>query len=145
DLATREDLAGIEASRQAIEALIGREIERGVAAERIRLAGFSQGGAIAVRSGLRYPQRLAGSMALSTYVPLRHSLSSQAAAAYRHIPIFKAHGDSDPVVPITLGQASRDLLGQQGYNVEWHAYPMQHQVCMQEIRAIGAWLQGVLS
>lgn len=144
DLTAREDAEGIEASREAVEALIAREINRGIAEARIVVAGFSQGGAIALYCGLRYPARLGGIMALSTYLPLRDTLTTQASAANRDIPIFMAHGSTDPVVAPQLGRASRDILQQQGYTIEWRAYPMQHQVCMPEIQAIGIWLQSVL-
>lgn len=141
DLAAREDADGINDSRQAIEALIARENARGIPTHRIILAGFSQGGAIALHTALRHADRLAGIMALSTYLPLRDTLVEQASAANRDTPLFMAHGETDPVVPLKLGTASRDLLEAAGYQVAWHNYKMQHQVCIDEIHAIGAWLR----
>lgn len=143
DLAAREDAAGINASRSAIEALIARENARGIATRHIVLAGFSQGGAVALHTGLRYGDRLAGIMALSTYLPLHGSLASQASAANRDVPIFMAHGEADPIVPLQLATASRDLLTGAGYTVAWQTYNMQHQVCGEEIHAIGAWLSAL--
>src|SRR5699024_5390166 len=106
--------------------------------------GFSQGGAIALHTGLRHADRLAGIMALSTYVPMRDTLSGEASAANRAVPLFMAHGKADPVVPLGLAQASRDLLNSAGYDVAWHSFSMQHQVCVEEIHAIGAWLRDLL-
>ena len=137
----RADEKGVRASQTAIGSLIEREIARGMASENIVLAGFSQGGAIALQTGLRWPQRLAGIMALSTYVPLAESLPQEAAAANSKTPIFMAHGTHDPVVPYAMGSGSRELLGKMGYNVEWHDYPMQHAVCLEEVRDISAWLR----
>jgi len=139
-IADKQDREGIEDSATEINALIGREIERGIAPERIILAGFSQGGAVALHTGLRYPKALAGIMALSTYLPLAELLGDQASEANRNIPVFMAHGNADPVVPMTLGQASREHMTRAGYAVDWHEYPMQHQVCMPEIQDIGQWL-----
>jgi len=137
----RADEKGVRASQTAIESLVEREIARGMASENIVLAGFSQGGAIALQTGLRCPQRLAGIMALSTYLPLAESLPQEAAAANAKTPIFMAHGTHDPVVPYAMGSGSRELLGKMGYNVEWHDYPMQHAVCLEELRDISAWLR----
>ncbi len=141
----REDEAGVRASQQSIEALLAREKARGVPAQRIVLAGFSQGGAIALQAGLRHAERLAGIMALSTYVPLADTLASEANPANRQVPVFMAHGTADPMIPCSRAQASRDLLLQQGYAVEWHEYRMQHSVCPEEIVAIGVWLRKVLA
>jgi phospholipase/carboxylesterase len=145
DLARREDERGVRASQALIEPLIAREKSRGVPAERIVLAGFSQGGAIALHTGLRHPERLAGILALSTYVPVAASLAAEAHAANRTVPIFMAHGTYDPVIPLAYARASRDLLQRLGYSVEWHEYPMPHSVAPQEIAAIGSWLARVLS
>lgn len=136
-----QDEAGIEASRKQTEQLIAAERERGIPANRIVLAGFSQGGAIALHTGLRHAGRLAGIMGLSTYLPLAENLSEQANPDNSVVPVFMAHGSLDPVLPQQLGEASRDHLKQLGYPVEWHSYAMQHQVCLEEIRDIGVWLQ----
>jgi len=140
-----EDEDGIAESRRDTEALIARERSRGIPAERIVLAGFSQGGAIAMHTALRFDERLAGLVGLSTYLPQRQRLADEAAAVNRDIPIFMAHGSLDPMLPQQLGEMSRDVLQDNGYAVEWHSYPMQHQVCMEEIRDLGAWLRGVLA
>lgn len=145
DVNAREDTEGINAAREETEALIAREVERGVAASRIVLAGFSQGGAVALHTGLRHGARLAGIMGLSTYLPLRDTLATQASDANRGVPIFMAHGSADPMLPVQLGEASRDLLANAGYKVAWHSYNMQHQVCLEEIHAIGNWLRNLLN
>jgi len=141
----REDEAGVRASQRRVEALLAREKSRGIGASRIVLAGFSQGGAIALHTGLRHGERLAGIMALSTYVPLGDRLTMEANPANRGVPIFMAHGTHDPMIPSARAQASRDLLRQLGYAVEWSEYRMEHSVCPQEIAAIGAWLARVLA
>ena len=141
----REDQDGVRASQQSVEALLARERSRGIAAARTVLAGFSQGGAIALQTGLRHSERLAGIMALSTYVPLSEQLANEASSANRGVPIFMAHGSADPMIAFARAQASRELLMQQGYVVEWHEYRMQHAVCPQEIADIGAWLARVLA
>ena len=141
----REDEAGVRASQQLVEDLLAREKSRGMAANRIVLAGFSQGGAIALQTGLRHGERLAGVMALSTYVPLADTLASEANPANRGVPIFMAHGSADPMIAFARATASRDLLQQQGYAPEWHEYRMPHSVCPQEIADIGAWLGRVLA
>ena len=138
------DERGVRESQAHITALIERETKRGVAAEDIVLAGFSQGGAIALQTGLRHPQRLAGVMALSAYLPLAESLPQEAAPANNATPIFMAHGTYDPVVPLMMGAGSMTLLTGLGYAVEWRQYPMPHSVCPEEIQDIGAWLQKVL-
>ncbi len=140
----KADEKGVRASQAAIGKLISRENERGIATCNIVTAGFSQGGAIALQAGLRYPERLAGVMALSTYLPLAESLATDAAAANKDVPIFFAHGTYDPVIPLAMAIMSRDKLTALGYKVEWHGYPMQHSVCREEVQAIGAWLQTVL-
>ena len=108
------------------------------------LAGFSQGGAIALQTGLRHPDTLAGVMALSAYLPLAESLPQEATAANKETPIFMAHGLYDPVVPLTMGTGSMTFLVGLGYSIEWHQYPMPHSVCPQEIGDIGAWLRKIL-
>lgn len=140
----RADERGVRESQERISALVEREERRGVAPECIVLAGFSQGGAIALQTGLRYPRRLAGVMALSTYLPLAESLPGEASTANRKTPIFMAHGIYDPVIPIVMGAGSMTFLTGLGYAVEWHQYPMPHSVCPEEIRDIGAWLRTIL-
>jgi phospholipase/carboxylesterase len=140
----RPDALGIHESQEQITALVEREAGRGIAPGRIVLAGFSQGGAIALQTGLRHPEQLAGVMALSTYLPLADSLALEAAPANKTMPIFMAHGLFDPVVPLVMGAGSMTFLTGLGYVVEWHQYPMQHSVCAEEIRDIGAWLRKVL-
>ncbi len=144
DRAGKPDEAGMRESMAQVEALIGAQLEAGLSAGDIVLAGFSQGGAIALMSALRYPASLAGVMALSTYLPLQDSFADEAAAANRNIPVFMAHGLFDPVLTPDMGQQARDFLQAQGYAVRWHDYPMAHQVCAEEIAAIRQWLLGVL-
>jgi phospholipase/carboxylesterase len=138
------DEKGVRASQTAIEALIERETARGIAAENIVLAGFSQGGAIALQTGLRYSKKIAGVMALSTYLPLAESLANEAAQANRSTPIFMAHGTEDGVIPFEMATRSRDALVQHGYAVEWREYPMAHSVALEEIGDIAQWLEKVL-
>lgn len=140
----RADERGVRESQAQIEALIGRETARGIAPDQVILAGFSQGGAIALQTGLRHTERLAGIMALSTYLPLADSFPGEAAPANRFTPIFMAHGTFDPVVPYAMGAGSMTYLTSLGYSLEWHQYPMQHSVCLEEIQDIGAWLRNVL-
>ncbi len=140
DIASKQDEPGIRTSIGAVEALIAREIERGVPAERIFLAGFSQGGAIALAAGLRHAAKLAGIIALSTYLPLHEKTAAELAGANRETGIFQAHGTADPVVAPVLGTMTRDWLRQAGYRVHWHDYPMGHQVCAEEIAALRDWL-----
>ena len=135
------DEQGVRASQAAIGELIARENQRGIAPRHIVIAGFSQGGAIALQTGLRYPELLAGVMALSTYLPLAASLPDEASTRNKDAPIFYAHGTDDPVIPFAMAAASRAKLGELGYQVEWHEYPMQHAVCMEEIADISAWLR----
>ena len=139
----REDEAGVRASQSRLEALIAREKERGTSANRLLLAGFSQGGAIALHTGLRHRERLAGIMALSCYLPVAGTLAAEAHAANRGVPVFMAHGTQDPVVALSRALESRELLGREGYAVEWHEYPMPHSVCAEEIRDISTWLRRV--
>lgn len=139
------DEKGVRASQAAIEQLIARETARGIAAEKIVVAGFSQGGAIALQTGLRHADKLAGIMALSTYMPLAQTLAAEAAPANRSIPVFYAHGTHDAVIPMALAKASRETLQTAGYTVEWHEYPMQHSVCVEEIGDISRWLSRVLA
>jgi phospholipase/carboxylesterase len=139
-----EDSATLQESQRAIEALIAREGERGVAPDNIVLAGFSQGGAIALQTGLRYPKKIAGIMALSCYVPLLPTLAAEAHSANFSTPIFMAHGRADNVIPITFAAESKRQLLDSGYSVEWHEYPMAHSVCREEIIDIRNWLQRVL-
>jgi phospholipase/carboxylesterase len=140
----REDEAGVRASQKLIEALIAREKERGTAADRLVLAGFSQGGAIALHAGLRHAERIAGIMALSTYLPIADKFPAEAGAANRDVPIFMAHGSDDPVIPLARAEQSRGILQSLGYAVQWREYPMQHSVCPEEVTDIGAWLRKVL-
>jgi phospholipase/carboxylesterase len=139
-----EDERGVRESQAAIEALIGRENERGIATGRIVLAGFSQGGALALYAGTRHPQQLAGIMGLSCYMLLAARFAAERAAANQATPIFLAHGMQDPVVAPTLGEETRRLLEQSHYAVEWHAYSMPHSLCPQEVTDIAAWLRRVL-
>jgi len=138
------DEKGVRTSQAAIGKLIARENKRGIASRQIVVAGFSQGGAIALETGLRYPERLAGIMALSTYLPLAAKLEAEASAQNRDVPIFFAHGSHDPVIALPMAVASRDKLRELGYNVDWHEYPMQHSVCMEEVADISAWLRSTL-
>ncbi len=138
------DEKGVRASQAAIEQLIARENARGIAADKIVIAGFSQGGAIALQTGLRHADKLAGIMALSTYLPLATTLAAEASVANRAIPIFYAHGTHDPVIPMAMATASRAALTAAGYAIDWHEYPMQHSVCAEESADISAWLRRVL-
>ena len=145
DLVSRQDAAGIQKSAHAISLLIEQEISRGIPARNIVLAGFSQGCAMALHTGLRFPQRLAGIMALSGYLPLADTFAAERATANADTPVFMAHGSMDPVVIPARGEASRDLLGQLGYPVQWHSYPMQHSVHPREVADISAFLARVLN
>ena len=138
------DEAGIRRSEQQIKALIEREVERGIPADRIVLAGFSQGGAMALHTALRYSEPLAGAMVLSGYLLLHEKLEAEASHANRELAIFQAHGAFDPMVRPELAVLTKDLLTGGGWQVEWHEYPMGHQVCLEEIHAIGKWLVKVL-
>jgi phospholipase/carboxylesterase len=139
------DEKGVRASQAAITQLIEREVSRGITPDRIVLAGFSQGGAVALQTGLRHPRKLGGIMALSTYLPLAENLADEASAENRKTPIFMAHGTQDAVIPFEMSTRSRDVLLQHGYDVEWHEYPMAHSVCLEEIADIGKWLKRALA
>lgn len=145
DLAQQEDEAGLRRSREQVEALLIREQERGVPAGRIVLAGFSQGCAIALLTGIRYAQPLAGIAGLSGYLPLAASTGAERTQANARTPIFMGHGRQDNVVHIDRGEASRDALLDLGYDVEWHDYPIAHSVCMEEIADLNAWLSRTLA
>ncbi|HTN94241.1 MAG TPA: carboxylesterase [Gallionella sp.] len=136
----RQDEVGIRASQLLVEQLMAHEMENGILPDKIFLAGFSQGGAIALHTALRRTVPLAGVLALSTYLPLAESASREAQPRSRITPIFMAHGRNDPVIPFALGEGSRDMLRGLGYVVEWHEYIMQHSVCEQELRDIESWL-----
>lgn len=138
------DEEGIRASAAALDALVEREVGRGIDRARIVLAGFSQGGVIALHAGLRHPQALGGILALSTFLALADTLDDEASTAARDLPIFMAHGRDDPMIALDRAQASRDALQAAGWSVDWHEYPMAHEVCPEEISAIGAWLAQVL-
>jgi len=139
----REDEQGVRASQQDIEALIEREKKRGLAAGQIVLAGFSQGGAMALQTGLRHPERLAGLLILSAALPLADTLAAEACPANRDVPIFMAHGTHDPMIPISRARDSYARLLALGYRVEWHEYPMPHSVSAEEIAELSSWLRRV--
>lgn len=143
DLTVREDESGIRQSATIVAQLVGAERSKGVRSDRIVLAGFSQGGAIALFAGLRYPDALAGIVALSTYLPLPGTLA-EASPANAAVPIFMGHGSHDPLIPVHQGQRSAQLLATRGYNVEWKTYPMPHSVCPQEISDIAKFLARTL-
>ncbi len=145
DLPRQEDPDGVYASERAIYDLLEREKKRGIPAERIVLAGFSQGGAMALHTALRHPDRLAGILALSCYIPLASKLSGERRPANQQTPIFMAHGDYDAVIPMRYGQQSAESLENLGYPVEWRDYGMGHEVCWEEIRDIAEWLGRVLA
>lgn len=144
EIAAIQDEAGIRASQKLIEALIAQELRRGIAPQRILLVGFSQGGAIALHTGLRYAKKLAGIIALSTYLPLDRTLLAEHSNTNATIPIFMGHGRQDAMIPIEVAHASRDLLLSQHYAVIWHEYTMQHSVCAEEITDIRAFILHVL-
>jgi len=144
DLGQRQDIEGVQRSAAQLNNLIETEINAGIPADKIILAGFSQGGAIILQAGLRYPQRLGGIMVLSSYVPLAETLKLEKNAANQDVPIFYAHGEQDDVIPISFAENSRDLLIEQGYKVEWKSYPMPHAVIPDEIDAIGVWLKKII-
>ena len=139
-----QDEAGIRESAETVRTLVEREHERGIASDRIVLAGFSQGGAIALFAGLRQPARLAGILALSTYLPLADRLAAEAHPANAAVPILLAHGTSDPIVPLALAEGSRALLRERGYEVDFRTYPMPHSLCAEEVTDIREWLIRVL-
>jgi phospholipase/carboxylesterase len=144
ELVRREDEAGLRASQQEVEAFIAREKARGIPASRIILAGFSQGCAMTIQTGLRHPETLAGMICLSGYVPLADKLPAERTEASLATPIFMAHGRHDNVVPFARAQQSRDVLVALGYQVEWHEYTMQHSVCLEEVQQLSAWFQKIL-
>jgi phospholipase/carboxylesterase len=144
DLSRREDEKGLRASQAMVEQLIAQEKARGIAAERIVLAGFSQGCAMTIQTGLRHPEKLAGLLCLSGYVPLHTTIAQERHAANQSTPIFMAHGRGDQVIPIIRAEQSRDLLRSLGYEVEWHEYLMPHSVCQEEVDDISAWFRRVL-
>jgi len=144
DIERRADANGIRVSEAYVHLLINAQREAGIDESRIVLAGFSQGGAVALHTGLRYPTTLAGIMALSTYVPLREFDADEAHPANKKTPIFYGHGQYDPVVPVSLAEQSREHLKTLGYNVQWHAYPMEHTLAVEEVHDISTWLAGVL-
>lgn len=144
DISRREDEKGLRASQAMVEQLIAQEKARGVPAERIVLAGFSQGCAMTLQTGLRHHERLAGLMCLSGYVPLHTTIAAERHAANQDTHIFLAHGRGDQVIPIIRAEQTRDLLKSLGYDVEWHEYMMPHSVCQEEVDDIGAWLRRVL-
>lgn len=141
----REDPQGVRDSAIELEKLIARENARGIEDRQLLLAGFSQGGAIVLHTGLRHPSRLAGILALSTYLPLAGSLEAEAHEANRDTPIWMAHGYDDTVIGFDFSRRSSELLRAAGYRLDWHAYEMGHAVCMEQIREIGDWLRGVLA
>jgi len=144
DVSDGIDMKGFLESVDHLRALIQRELDRGVPSERILLAGFSQGGAIALHTGLRYEKPLRGMLGLSTYLPTATTLAAEKSEANESIPIFMAHGKSDPLVSISRAIAARHELKRLNYPVEWHEYPMEHQVCLQEIEDIRTWLLKLL-
>ncbi len=145
DIGSEQDQPGIQKSQAEVITMINQQVEQGISSDRIVLAGFSQGGAIVLQTGLRYELPLAGLMALSTYLPLADTLPTEKSRQNLKVPIFYGHGDSDPVIPLQLAYLSRGRLEQQGYVLEWHEYPgMQHGVSPKEIRDISLWLQKVL-
>ena len=137
----RADAAGLAESTRRVDACLRAEIAGGVPASRIVLAGFSQGGAVALSAGLRFGERLAGLLAMSSYLPFPETLAAEQSAAQAHLPILLCHGRLDPVVPIGMGAEARDVLRAQGHAVEWHEYPMQHEVCAAELGEIVRWLR----
>ena len=145
DLARSEDEAGLRGSQAAIEALIAHEVERGIPASRIVLAGFSQGGAMTLMTGLRHAQSLAGLVCMSGYLPLAASTAQERSVASRTVPVFMAHGRGDPVIPLARAVASRDALQALGHSVEWHEYAMPHSVCAEEVADLNRWLLLVLA
>jgi phospholipase/carboxylesterase len=141
----RADSDGLAESVRRVDAYLEAEIARGVSAERIVLAGFSQGGAVALSAGLRFQRRLAGVMGLSTYLPFPVRLADEKSSANLGLPVLLCHGRLDPVVPVAMGIEARDVLTSEGYAVEWHEYRMQHEVCVDEIAQIARWLRARLA
>lgn len=143
-LHAEQDATGIRESAQRVNDLIQAELSAGIAADHVAIAGFSQGGAIALQTALRHPQRLAGVMALSTYLPLADTLAAEASSANRDLPILMCHGRQDPVVPYQMGEKSRDVMLTLGYQVDFRSYDMQHSLCAEEVIDISAWLARLL-
>ena len=141
DLRREPDGPGVLRSARQIERLLEREKAGGMPAERIVLAGFSQGGAMALHVGLRHAETLAGIMALSTYLPAPEALADERSDAARSVPVLLCHGSADPLVPCARGEEARDLMQSLGQDVSWHTWPMQHEVCAEEIETISAWLR----
>jgi len=145
NLSERADLEGVLTSQAHVDALIAREVSRGIAARRVILAGFSQGGAIALYAGVRYAERLGGVIGLSTYLVGFDRVAAEASAANRDVPIFMAHGTLDGVVQLAWAERSRDALRAAGWDVEWHTYPIEHSAVIDEIVAAGKFIQKVLT
>ena len=145
DITARQDEKGMRQTQGSMNQLIEREIERGIPARRIVIAGFSQGCAMALMTGLRFPERLAGIMGLSGYLPLAATLATERSSANADVPVFLAHGTRDGVVPLPRAIASRDALTALGYPVDWHTYEMEHSVCAEEIADMHQWLLRVLA
>lgn len=141
----REDEAGVRQSARQIEALLARERQRGIAPGRLVVAGFSQGGAMALHVGLRHPDRLAGILALSCYLPIANTLDTELSPANRDVPIFWAHGLHDPMIPQAMAEQGRAQLGELGYQIDWHQYPIPHSVSAEEIADVARWLARVLA
>ena len=141
----REDEAGVRQSARQIEALLARERQRGIVPGRLVIAGFSQGGAMALHVGLRHPDRLAGILALSCYLPLANAVDTELAPANRDVPIFWAHGLHDPMIPQAMAEQGRAQLGALGYRIDWHQYPIPHSVSAEEIADVARWLERVLA
>jgi phospholipase/carboxylesterase len=141
----REDEAGVRQSARQVEALLARERQRGIEPGRIVVAGFSQGGAMALHVGLRHPDRLAGILALSCYLPIANTLDTELSPANRDVPIFWAHGLHDPMIPQAMAEQGRAQLGELGYQIDWHQYPIPHSVSAEEIADVARWLARVLA
>lgn len=136
-----QDEAGVRDSERIVQGFLKAEEDAGIASDRIVLAGFSQGGAITLHAGLRYPKKLAGLLPLSTYLPLQHLLATEASAANRSVPMLMCHGSHDPVLPYELGRGSCEVMESLGYTIDWREYSMAHQVCAEQIEDIGRWLR----
>lgn len=143
DIASKQDEVGMAESQQLLEALIQEQLDLGLRSENIIVAGFSQGGAVAYHTAIRSKHKLAGILALSTYLPFAENVKAEQSGINLQTPIFAGHGTYDPVVPITLGKSSADRLLGLGYKLEWHSYPMEHQVIMEQIKDVGAWINTV--
>ena len=144
-----QDEAGIRDSAETLKRLIEREHDRGVDYDRVVLAGFSQGGAIAMHTAMRFPEKLAGLMALSTWMPLEATIDGEVMQSPesqpRDLPVLMAHGSFDPMLPIAVGQHARDIMQKAGFNVQWHEFPMAHAVCAEEIAEIRRWLLSIFA